>query len=52
MFLIKYKYVHMNIGTHRDSGLELELQVVVNNLMWLVGIELRSSRETVHAVNH
>lgn len=31
--------------------LGLELQVVVDNLMWILGIELKSLARTVHIVN-
>ena len=33
----------MNTGAHRGSGLELELQAIVNHLILLLGIEFWSS---------
>lgn len=45
--------VHMSLGAHGgiDSP-ELELQVVVRCLMWVLGIKLRSFGGTVYALFH
>ena len=51
--------VHVYIGadTHRalkraPDSLELELQVVVSHLMWVLGMESRSSARATHALKH
>lgn len=43
--------------THRSQKrvsvhLELELQAVVRYLMWMLGIELRSSARAIHALSY
>lgn len=40
-------------GRSEEVGpLESELEVVVNQLMWVLGIELWTFRGAVHALNH
>lgn len=48
---------HMYVGDHRGwkralGCLELELEVVVNGLMWLFGTELGSSERAASPLNH
>lgn len=43
-------------GAHRgqrvgSNSLELELQVVVNSLMWVLGTKLLSSASTINVLN-
>jgi hypothetical protein len=42
------EYVHMSTGTCQEqrhqTPLQLDLQVVMSHLMWVLGTELRSSR--------
>lgn len=51
-------YMYMHISASELTGQkcfifhELELQGVVSCLMWLLGIELRSSRRTTSTLNH
>lgn len=44
----------MNVGAHRGQRfpLELGLQAAVNYLIWVLGIELRSSGRAVYTFNH
>lgn len=48
-------YVHMSVGANRDQrcwlSLELEFQATVSHVVWVLGIELRSSGRIVHALD-
>lgn len=44
------EYVHTRSGPHRGQVSDLELQVVVNPLAWVLGIELQHSGRAVCAL--
>ena len=48
--------MHMHVGTHGGHKralypVELELQVVVNNLIWVLGAKLKSLQEQCELLN-
>ena len=53
---VRRGYVCMNVSSCRSQmceiPLELGLKTVVSHLMWVLGIELRTSGRAVCALNH
>lgn len=47
-------YVHVSTGAHRGQKncipLDLELQAIVNFVVWVLGVELKSSGRAVDAL--
>lgn len=50
---ICYMYAGTHVGQRRmPDPLELELQVVVSLLMWVLGVKLESSERAASDLNH
>jgi hypothetical protein len=56
MYVFAFGYLHRSAGMHRSLSChmpqDLELQVVVSLLTWVLGIALWSTVRAVHALNH